>query len=197
MQSGARAIRRTPARSAGRVTAIAMILAGGCQQPIQPDGPTQSIVRAASDEEFRALWETCQTVLRRHRFEIDRKDLRAGVITTFPQTSQHFLEFWRHDVDTPYDLAESTMRTVRRSVIIQISRPKDNSEHVVDVAVNKERLHATERQINNAAAALRVFSADLPTVAGQKFQPARDQYWTPAGRDAAMEKRLIDMIRLP
>ena len=176
---------------------LCIIAAGACQQPIQLDGPTQSIVRAASDEEFRALWEACQTVLRRHRFEIDRKDLRAGVITTFPQTSQHFLEFWRHDVDTPYDLAESAMRTVRRSVTIQISKPKDNSEHVVDVAVNKERLHTTERQINNAAAALRVFSADLPTVAGQKFRPAKDQYWTPAGRDAAMKKRLITMIRLP
>ena len=68
--------------------------------------------------------------------------------------------------------------------------------YVIDVAVNKERLHAVERQINNAAAALRVFSADLPTTAGRKFDPATDKTWTPDGRDAAMEQRLLKLIRL-
>ncbi|MCZ6653247.1 MAG: hypothetical protein O7D91_09500 [Planctomycetota bacterium] len=167
----------------------------GCHRPAAPQGPTQGTVLAASDDNFRGLWEACQAVLRRHRFEIDRKDLRAGLITTFPQTSQHFLEFWRHDVDTPYDLAESSMRTVRRSVTIQISKPQDEGEYVIDVTVNKERFHAVERQINNAAAALRVFSTDLPSTAGRKFDPATDMTWTPEGRDAAMENRLLDLIR--
>lgn len=176
------------------VAAVALTLAGGCQRPIQPDGPTRSVVRAGGDEEFRALWEACQAVLRHHRFKIDRKDLRAGLITTFPQTSQTFLEFWRHDVDTPYDLAESAMRTVRRSVTMQISEPQDGSEYSLDVTVHKEYRHATERQINNAAAALRIFSDDLPTAVGRKFDPATDITWTPAGRDGAMERRLVKLV---
>ncbi len=167
----------------------------GCHRPAAPQGPTQATLLAASDDDFRGLWEACQGVLRRHRFEIDRKDLRAGLITTFPQTSQHFLEFWRHDVDTPFDLAESSVSTVRRSVTVQISKPQADGEYVVDVTVNKERLHAVERQINNTAAALRVFSADLPTTAGRKFDPATDMTWAPTGRDAAMEQRLLDLIR--
>jgi len=167
----------------------------GCHRPAAPQDPTQGVVLATNDDDFRRLWEACQAVLRRHRFEIDRKDLRAGLITTFPQTSQHFLEFWRHDVDTPYDLAESSVSTVRRSVTIQISKPQDEGEYTIDVAVNKERLHAVERQINSTAAALRVFSADLPTTAGRKFDPATDMTWTPEGRDAAMEKRLLEVIR--
>lgn len=175
-------------------TGVALTLAGACQRPIQPEGPTRSMVQAAGDEEFHALWEACQAVLRRHRFKIDRKDMRTGVITTFPQTSQSFLEFWRHDVDTPYDLAESTMRTVRRSVTIEISKPPGNSEYALEVTVNKQRLQAVERQINNAAAALRIFSADLPTIAGKKFDPATDTIWTPVGRDGAMERRFVNLV---
>ncbi len=174
---------------------IGIVAFVGCHRPAAPQSPTQGAVLVANDDDFRELWEACQAVLRRHHFEIDRKDLRAGLITTFPQTSQHFLEFWRHDVDTPYDLAESSMRTVRRSVTIQISKPQEEGEYVVEVTVNKERLHAVERQINNAAAALRVFSADLPTTAGRNFDPATDKTWTSEGRDAAMEHRLLDLIR--
>jgi len=185
-----RATRRGPVLAA----AMLLTLVGACQQPVQPDGPTRSVVQAADDEQFHALWEACQAVLRRHRFKIDRKDLRAGLITTFPQTSQSFLEFWRHDVDTPYDLAESSMRTVRRSVTIQISKPTGDSEYSLDITVHKEHRHAVERQINNAAAALRIFSADLPTAAGRKFDPATDIIWTPAGRDEAMERRLLNLV---
>ena len=174
---------------------IGFVSFAGCHRPAAPLDPTQGTVLATNDDDFHRLWEACQAVLRRHRFEIDRKDLRAGLITTFPQTSQHFLEFWRHDVDTPYDLAESSVSTVRRSVTIQISKPQDEGEYTIDVAVNKERLHAVERQINSTAAALRVFSADLPTTAGRKFDPATDMTWTPEGRDAAMEKRLLEVIR--
>lgn len=174
--------------------AVVLTLAGACQQPVQPDGPTRSVVQAADDEQFHRLWEACQAVLRRHRFKIDRKDLRAGLITTLPQTSQTFLEFWRHDVDTPYDLAESSMRTVRRSVTMQISEPQDGGEYSLDVTVHKEYQHTTERQINNAAAALRIFSADLPTAAGKQFDPATDITWTSAGRDGAMERRLADLV---
>ncbi len=191
---GSRALARMTLRWPILATTVALTLAGACQRPIQPDGPTRSMVHAAGDEEFHALWEACQAVLRRHRFKIDRKDLRAGLITTFPQTSQTFVEFWRHDVDTPYDLAESAMRTIRRSVTIQISKPPGNSEYALDVTVNKEHRHAVERQMNNAAAVLRIFSADLPTTAGRKFDPATDTIWTPVGRDGAMERRLVNLV---
>lgn len=126
MMNNRRAIDRVTARhtmmamsKAIRCTTVALLVLAGCQRPIPPTEPTQARLVLADEAESDRAWEACQAVLRDYRFRLDRVDRRAGIITTLPETSQSFFEFWRHDVDTPFDFAEATLRTVRRTAVVE------------------------------------------------------------------------------
>ncbi len=171
-------------------------LAGlGCQRPIPPTEPTRARVSAEDETAYSALWEACLKTCRSNAFKPDRRDLRAGVITTRPETSAYPIEFWREHLATPYDRGETLFHNIRRAVVLHIIPDEDApGEYTVQVTVNKERMHATERQVNNAAGGLRVFSPSTPTVRGRRFNPQRDAYWSPVGRDGAFEQQFLDEI---
>lgn len=175
---------------------VLALLAAGCQRPAQPVEPMSQRVDLADPANFDALWEDCQEVLRRHRFRLDCVDRRSGTITTLPETSQNLFEFWRHDVDTAYDLWESTLRTVRRRAVVQVDREEDSHAGQVTVTVYRQTFATPERQFNNSAATLRIFGETLPGVAGEPVLTRADDYWIDAGRDGAMEHRLVEQILL-
>ena len=133
-------------------------------------------------------------MLRRHRFELARVDRRGGVITTYPVTSQSIFEFWRHDVDTSFDLMESTLRAVRRQATVQISSDPDEPASRLEVTVRRSTLASPERQYNGSSSALRVFGEELPGVRGEPDLSRKDNYWIDDGRDGAMERRLLERI---
>ena len=163
-------------------------------KPISPVAETSAPITATTDDEYFRVFDAALDMLRRARFRPDRVDRRRGVITTQPETSQHFFEFWRHDVDTPMDFAESTLKTIRRRVKIEI-RPTDSQmRYDIVVTVKKEQFSAPDRQITNSAASLRIFSSGLPTTTGERFNPETDITWIDIGRDARMENRLLDRI---
>ena len=149
----------------------------------------------ADDEQLDALWESCQEVLRRNRFRLDRVDRRAGVISTYPVTSQQFFEFWRQDVATFHDLMAASVNAIRRRVTVQVDREESGAgAYRVSVVVAKEQLSARERQFNNSAAALRVFDNELPGEAGERVLTRSSDCWVALGRDGAMERRLLRQI---
>jgi hypothetical protein len=176
---------------------VVLCLAGavGCQEPHVPLEATRQAFVMADPAQLDELWDTCQTVLRRSRFRLDRVDRRSGTITTFPVTSMQFFEFWRHDVNSAYHLADASMHTVRRRAAIELE-PADTDPLTVAVyvTVNVERLSAPERQFNNSAMALRFFGNELPGAGGQKQLRRADDYWVEQGRDAAMEGYLLGEI---
>ncbi|MHC4063695.1 MAG: hypothetical protein ACYSUQ_04535 [Planctomycetota bacterium] len=179
-----------------RVLAIGAValFAAGCHRPLQPGEPTAQQAYVADEAGFDRLWASCQEVLRRHRFRLDRVDRRSGTITTLPETSQSFFEFWRHDVDTAFDLMEATMRTVRRKATVQVDREAADPTTRVAVTVQRETFATPERQFNSSAAALRVFGEELPGVSGEPYLSRADDYWIDDGRDGAMEQRMLDRI---
>ncbi len=176
------------------VGALVSIIAG-CQEPATPVDYTTQVFTVADADQSGLLWEACQDVLRQHRFALDRVDRPAGVITTFPTTSQQFFEFWRRDVNTAYDLADASLSTVRRHARVTMSPAEDDPSRVrVSVVVRVERLSAPERQFNNSATVLQYFGDELPGEAGQQRPTRADDYWIDLGRDGAMEQYLLDRI---
>ncbi|MCP4251654.1 MAG: hypothetical protein GY778_31855 [bacterium] len=184
-----------------RSLSIGVLAAGaalaGCHRPAQPVEATVRQVYLADAGGYDRVWESCQEVLRHHRFELDRVDRRGGTITTYPVTSQSLFEFWRHDVDTSFDLMESTLRTVRREATVQIATdpddPNDPAARLV-VTVQRSTLASPERQFNGSSSALRVFGEELPGVQGEPYLSRTDNYWIDDGRDGAMERRLLERI---
>lgn len=173
-----------------------LALTAGCQLQRETALEATSQAFIMSDaEQMDEFWGICQAVLRQNRFDLDRVNRRAGIITTFPVTSQQFFEFWRHDVDSGYDFAEASLHTVRRRAAVEMQ--SDDAEPLtvsVYVTVNVERLSAPERQFNNSAMALRYFGEEVPGVGGQKQLRRQDDYWIPLGRDPAMERYLLRKV---
>lgn len=155
---------------------------------------THALTVAARSQEADHLWEAIQETLRRHRFRLDRVDRRAGTITTRPETSQHFFEFWRHDVDTRTDLWEATLNPIRRTVSVSVAGTSGETWDSLAVVVNKERLIASDRQFNNTASAYQYFGERLPSTAGGSRAADEQEQWIHLGRDAAMEEYLLQEI---
>ena len=152
-------------------------------------------------EDADQLWEAVQETLRRGRFQLDRIDRQAGVITTMPEASQHFFEFWRHDVDTQRDRWEATLNPMRRWVEVSLTRADEGPwTHPSElrtrlaVVVHKERLSSPDRQFNSSGAAYQYFGESLPSTTGQSHVTAKDGRWLDCGRDPAMEDYLLRKI---
>lgn len=97
------------------VIALAALVLVGCGKPI-PMADT----RATPDENFNAVWDAAVETLWEYRFEIDRNDRRAGVLTTFPLVGRHWFEFWRKDAATNNDIAEGTLQTMYRQATVTV-----------------------------------------------------------------------------
>ena len=182
-----------------RSTAVILLVVcatTGCHRPVAPIEPTTQRVLLVDDTQMDRLWDAARQVLLNHRFELDRVDRRRGLISTLPVTSQGCLEFWRHDVDTAYDLLEATLRTVRRSAVVQVDRQAGATVAEVTVTVRRETFATPERQFNNSASSLRIFGDSLPGVQGERLLTREDDYWIDGGRDGAMERRLLERILL-
>lgn len=169
-------------------------LLAGCQRPTQPVEPTAQRVSYADQGDADRLWDASLEVLRRHRFPLDRVDRRNGVITTVPVTSQSFFEFWRTDVNTPFDLLEASLRTVRRAAVVEFVPGPDAPDPTVQVTVRRETFATPERQFNNSASTLQIYGSTLPGVQGERRVTSTYDYWIPDGRDAAMEERILTRI---
>ena len=177
------------------VIGLSFLLLGACRPPAQPTGPTSwqfdQEETIARDQLFRAAAQT----LRRQQFRLDRVDRRAGVITTYAKTSQHFFEWWRHDVASAYDWIDATVNPVRRRVELAISHAEDRPHQpTIRVTVYKERLSAPDRQFNDAGAAYQFFGFSLPATTGQPVITPDDERWVARGRDGLMEQYLLDEI---
>ena len=68
------------------------------------------------------------------------------------------------------------------------------SGYLVTVVVDSYRYSLTERQIDNPAAALRMFSHLAPTETGQRERQSVAGRWLPLGRDGALEEAILQRI---
>lgn len=127
---------------------VSALLAGshGCvnyAEPIAPAGPAAT----PAERNFDAVWRGSLEVLRAYRFEIDRKDRRAGIITTEPMLARHWFEFWRPDAANFFDLLEGSLQTVARYAEVRITPLADRPgeyEPAVSVEVTRPDRHGME-----------------------------------------------------
>lgn len=172
----------------------ALLASAGCLGPQRSDYlSTLPVSIDARSEAADGLWTTIQETLRHHRFQLDRVDRGAGVVTTMHATSQNLFEFWRHDVDTREDLWESTLNPIRRRVEVRLDRD-DAGWSRVSVAVYKQRFSSPDRQFNSTGALYQYFGDRLPSTTGQIRVTEKDETWYDVGRDPAMEEYFLRRI---
>lgn len=182
-------------RSAGvLLSGIILTACLGCHEPGAPAGPTVARVNVTDDQEFDRLWDSAADVLRAHNLWPDRQDREARVITTYPDTSPQYWEFWRPFPTSDFDRLEANIQTVRRQAQVQFARAAQANEYDMSVRVDVERYCLTERQATDAASAFQMFGAKLPTTEGHPEPGQSDAYWLPIGRDGQMESALLERI---
>lgn len=134
--------------------------------------PAGAGVRAG---ELTVLWDACEDVARAWTFRIDRRDYRAGVLSTEPMVSRQVFEFWRRDGEKFPDAQEATLGTIRRTIFFQFSRGADGV-YEVSPKVVVERHATVEPKYRD--------DPDMPVT-----------YWYALRRDVLMEQRLAEDIR--
>jgi hypothetical protein len=159
---------------------------------------------AVAYPQFEPLWRAAGEAARDASFTPDRQDFRNGVMTTRPLVSQQFFEPWRRDTASAYDLAQSSLQTVRRTVRFEFERKEDGT-YVLTPKVLVERYSFGEHRITSAEEYRQIFSLtpeeahrrrDLqenPTQEVSATPPP--EYWYALCRDADMEQRLAEWVR--
>lgn len=173
---------------------VSVAATGGCQKPGEPVEPTVTRISAETPESYQALWESAADTLRQHYFRLDRQDRTAGVITTFPETSANWFELWRPQPEPAYAWAEANTKTMQRQAKVHIRPTPEAGAYDVDVEVQQFQYSLQERQVDNSAAAMRLFSSAAPVTSGRMLRPEESSHWIPQGRDAALEQRLLNRI---
>ena len=125
-----------------RIISVAILLAAcGCAWHTRP------IVSPAemtpTEKNFQAVWDASCEVLLSYRFTVDRRDRRAGLITTESMASRHFFEWWRRDKTTAAGALENTVQPIYREVSVQIRKTDEGKYHPV-VSVTVSRLLSDE-----------------------------------------------------
>jgi len=173
------------------------LAAAGCVKYTQP--PPQAVALTEPRRNFEAVWRASETVLRRHNFQLDRQDRRAGVITTFPLVGRYFLEFWRSDAVAPRDVLEGTVQSVFRTVTVTIRpEPDDPQRYTATTQVQVWRSDKQPPQVTSAS--------QVPNIAGVTRRPSEldrsryqgnipsEQDMILIGRDEKLEARLDEQI---
>ena len=149
--------------------------------------------------DFESLWRSCETSARHFGFIIDRTDYRGGVITTQPLTSKQFWEFWRNDVATLEDLANSSLATYRRTLRFDIEK-RDVGGYSASPRVVIERYARTESPITASVFLRNAFRSTRGSRVYGTLETDRGvylprQYWYATGRDEALEKNVASELR--
>jgi hypothetical protein len=171
----------------------------GCQQPHPPSEPSPQTLLIQKDD-IDMAWDETLDVLREHYFIPDRQDRRAGLIVSYPDLSKQWFEFWRDDAQGSYEVAESSLHTVRRTVevrFVPVKGKKDKYE--IKVCVLVHRKSEPGRQITSSSGAYMAFRDNVPLVTGDTPKRQNVLQWVFIGEDTRMENYLIRRIerRLP
>ena len=150
---------------------------------------------SVSGNDFDMLWRAAEEAARHFGFRPDRLDFRAGVLTTEPLVSKQWFEFWRNDVATLDDLADSSIATHRRTLRFDFARADDGA-YIATPRVVIERYAQSERPISAAVRLRHAFRNPRPrdraygTPESDRRILLPRQYWYAAGRDQALEREV-------
>ncbi|PQO36562.1 hypothetical protein C5Y97_12730 [Blastopirellula marina] len=140
----------------------------------------------AVDDNFRIKDE--------QRVRVVAGQLTEGRLETFPTIGSTLFEPWRTDSTRGYEKLESTLQTIRRTVIVRVL--PEQGGYLIDVEVRKELEDLRGRPTDVADIDLLRHDGTLRMdPQGRPIQQTQTLGWIPLGRDYELEQRLIQDIR--
>jgi hypothetical protein len=156
----------------------------------------QPVVASATSTDFDKLWAACDKTVRDYQFEIDRSDLRLGLLTSKPLVSKQVFEFWRRDVGSFAQTMDSTMQTMRRTIRFEVVRSQDGTFEA-QPRVLVEKFALPERRVTTVSEFRDVLVpvGKVATVQTATGQTLPNEYWYSVGRDTALERELAKSVQ--
>jgi hypothetical protein len=154
-------------------------------------------------ERYAAVFDAAREVLRDERFDLERVDARAGVITTQPKKSIGVLSPWDGEQSTVRQEVDDLFNRQRRVVRVTFEPPDgppppgtdllsgDAPALVMRVGVVVEREQQPGWRLESTSVRLNTRSTDL-ALAERGLTP---WYTVPAAQDPALAARLAEEIR--
>lgn len=166
----------------------AIVFAAGCGRA-DKYSPTEPL--CVSGIQKAQLITTAEDALRQMNFVIAKSDSQSGTIITRPLSGAQLLEFWRKDTVGRFNKAEANLHSIRKIVRLDISR-EDGGLCIKCTAIT-QRLSLTEDEITSTSQAYRMFSESGESMQKLKLRKGQAS-WLELGRDAALEKRILEKI---
>ncbi len=171
---------------------LSLIFVSGCHHLWQSSpGPIGQPLFVASNNQD-AVWERTADVLHKYPFTIRREDRLDGVMETDYKTGSNLIEPWHKDSVGVYQKLESTLQSIRRRVVVNIT-PAEGGFYI-NVEAYKELEDLPGLAANSAGAATFQESTplqrDLDLVVGQTTPSG----WIPQGRDFALEQDILQRL---
>jgi hypothetical protein len=179
------------------VFTVCVLMLAGCQKPVPPTQPEPMSLVVQKDQ-YDLAWDETLDVLYEHNFVPDRQDRRAGLIVTFPTLSKQWFEFWRDDAQGSYDVWESSLHSIRRTVQVKFTPQGDRVS--IQIAVNIQRKNQPQKQITTSSGTLQAFRDQVPLVDTGRAASREDIIdWIDLGKDVKLANYLLERIerRLP
>jgi len=186
------------------ILGVVVLAPSGCFRPwfLSPQPvlscyyPNPVFVRAKNPEVF---WETLVDIVD-DDFEIEREDpvrqfqtvLTSGRIDTRPKIGATIFEPWHRDSPDRYARWEATLQSLRRRAEIRVD-PRDGG-YWVTVLVFKELEDVSQPLAATTSSATFRNDSSLTRVVSPIGEQQVNAGWIPAGRDTALEQRLIEKI---
>lgn len=179
-----------------RISACSLACAGllGCGSA-RPSGEFN-----IASQKYHIAFDAARSVLKNHRFEFDRVDAAAGVITTSDKPSAGLAAPWDLDQTTFSQELEDFANHQHRRVRVTFAKSEgaapaaettaDESAWRGIVQVTSYRMQAPGLRIPSKSASLTSVTSDPQLAEKGIWYP----YQTPVARDVELEKRLADEI---
>jgi hypothetical protein len=170
----------------------------GVVAPLAVRATDNPLLVPVADREF--LWNQLVDTIDDY-FRIEREErirqvgevLTPGQIDTFPKVGSTLLEPWRRDSTPGFERMHSTLQSVRRRALLQVTPAEDGYLIGVTVLKELEDLNRPEHATAGAAT-IRHDGSLVRNEAHQDKQPVT-LGWIPIGRDLALEQQILTDIQ--
>ena len=170
-----------------------IILLCGCAQYSQTTFPPETV--CLQNVENEEAMETAQDILARMHFVVEKYDFDAGIIRTKPLRGAQFFEFWRSDNVDPVSSAQANIHSIQRTVTLKFSTEPEGI--CVDCNVAVRRLSIPEKKITGVSHSASMFTRADRSIQRLMLNPEQQEQmaWIDLGSDAALETKIIELIR--
>lgn len=167
-----------------------MLLAGCAQrQPLERTEPI-CLESVSKDQVFSAAERTLTGL----RFAIEKSDIQAGQLISYPLRGGQFFEFWRGDNAGLAETAEASLHSLER--IAEVRMEAEGERVCVNCRVLVRRLSIPDRPVEGVSRSAGTFtdSGTRRQSLQMQEQVLAEAEWIPLGTDPALEAKILRLI---